>query len=114
MPARARLLELAACDEPEQALLTRLVINKLRELMSAEKIQRLVVNNGLHTSEVREFIDGNGELQARAVAELVDILGLKPSRSSGITASGPMTINVTFAERPNMAKAKVISVTPAP
>lgn len=112
MPARARLLELAACDEPEQALLTRLVIDKLRQLMTSEKIQRLVVNTGLHQSEVREFIDQNGELQARAAAELIDLLGLKPSRSAGISSGGgPQTINVTFRERepePKLVKAKVI------
>jgi hypothetical protein len=113
VPNRAKLLELAQVDEPEQALLTRLVINKLRNLMSAQKVQRLVVNTGLHTSDVREFIDDNGELQARVTAELIDLLGLKPSRSAGISSGGgPQTINVTFRERDPLHEATVIDVTP--
>jgi hypothetical protein len=105
---RSELMLRAGADLAEQALLTRLVINKLRDALSARMTQRLIVNAGLHQSQVREFVDEDVPMQLRAAAELVDLLGLKPSRSAGITATGPMTINVTFTERPNMVKAKVI------
>jgi hypothetical protein len=74
--------------------------------MSAQRVTRLVVNAGLHTSEVREFIDDDGALQARAAADLIDVLGIKPSKS---VASGsgnqPVTVQVAFVQRPDAAKA---------
>lgn len=108
---RQTLLDMAGITEAEQALLTRLVINKLTHLLSATTVQRLVVNAGLHRSEVKEYFDDDGALQARAAAELIDVLGLKPSRSQGISNTGPMTVNVTFAERPAQ-QAEIIDVTP--
>ncbi len=104
VPARAKLLELAQVNDAEQALLTRLVINKLRDLLSAKRVQRLVVNAGLNVSEVREFVDEDGALQARASSELIALLGLQPSKTASVTATGPMTINVTLAQRPTQAK----------
>src|SRR6267378_1218782 len=103
--AREHLFELAGFDALEQATLTRRIIDKLSKLMEAQKVQRLVVNNGLHSSEVQEFIDEDGALQARAAGDLVDILGIQPSKSGGSGSQAPpIQVAISFVQRPKMGK----------
>ena len=107
------MLELAGIKPEELARSTRLVLNKFTELLEAQCVTRLVVSQGRdEPAIVQEFTDQDGALQARAAAELVDILGLKPSRSQGLnTGGGPVSIKVTFVERPAQPKHD-IDVTP--
>jgi hypothetical protein len=115
---RERLFELAGLDLVEQAAITRRIIDKFCQLMSARKVQRLVVNTGLHQSDVVEYIDEDGALQVRAASELRDILGLAPSKTT--TGSGPGTalqVNVTLVQPPDVPRkvkgvAQVVDVTP--
>jgi len=76
------------------------------------RVTRLVVAQGRDVPAVVEtFEDDDGALQARVAAELVDLLGLKPSRTAGsFTGGGPMTVNVSFAPAP--APVEIIDVTP--
>lgn len=102
---RERMLLAAGIDEPEQARIARLAVDKFTSLLDAKRKQRLVVNAGLHNSEVREFIDEDHVVQARAAAELAALIGLYPSKSAGsINTSGPTQINVHLVTRPREAQ----------
>ena len=82
LSVRDELLKLAGIDRGKQAELLTLGLDKLQSLLSANSVQRLVVNSGLHRSEVVEFIDADSAIQARAAGELLKVVGAYPSRSS--------------------------------
>jgi hypothetical protein len=98
-------------DPLEQAALTRRVIAKHEELLDARKVQRLVINDGLHHSAVREWTDLDNQAQARAADALADILGLAPSKSAGSSnADRSVQVQIAFVQRPTGAKApKVVA-----
>jgi hypothetical protein len=112
---RERLLEMAGVTEAEQAILTRRAIDTYVSHLSAKKVQRLVVNAGLNTSVVKEFIDDDGALQARAADALLDHFGVVISKASaGGTQVGTLIVNITKREPPPLpitVDAQVVDIT---
>ncbi len=98
---RERMLEMAGVTEAEQAVVVRLAITKLVELTKAKRTQRLVVNVGLNTSEVQEFVDDDGALQARAASELLDRFGVVVSKAqASLTGGGDLVVHVHKVQPP--------------
>lgn len=98
---RERLLEAAGVTFEEQASLTRASIEVYKRLLSAKKVQRLVVNQGLNTSVVETFVDEDGALQARAADALLDRFGVVVSKTAQIgTNIGSLTVVVNKVQQP--------------
>lgn len=98
---RERLLEAAGVTEAEQAILTRRAIDTYVRHLTARKVQRLVVNRGLNTSEVVEFVDEDMAIQARAADALLDRFGVVVSKAqAGGTQIGSLNVFVSRLEPP--------------
>jgi hypothetical protein len=81
------------------------------DAQNATVTQRLVVGTGRGTAEVQEFTDPDYRARAAARNLLVDIVGVKASKSmSGVVVKGPTTIKVTFRQRPPMQQATIVAV----
>lgn len=109
---RQIMLDAAGVSVAELARITRRVVDKNVELLDAKRKVRLVVSQGRDAAAIVEsFEEDDTAMQARAAAELTDILGIKPSRSQAInTGGGPVNIRVSFAERPQPKRIEVIEV----
>jgi site-specific recombinase len=106
---REKMLELAGVTEAEQARLTRVAITRLTEEVSAEKVQRLVVNRGLNNSEVVEFVDIDWSSRHRAAAELLDRFGVVVSKSAqNVNNIGNLTVIVTKRDAPEVIEAELV------
>lgn len=101
---RERLLELAGVTETEQAILTRRAIDTYVRHLKATKVQRLVVNTGLNTSDVLEYVDQDNAIQARAADALLDRFGVVVSKAQASgTQIGSLTVIVNKVQPPSDA-----------
>lgn len=101
---RETALRLAGIGEPEQALAVRLAFNAAQQALTATKKQRLVVNVDRNTSKVVEFEDTDHATQLRGAELMIDLFGVKPSRTAQITNTGPTKIVVNFAPAPQLGE----------
>jgi hypothetical protein len=109
---RERTLANAGYSDERLAEITRVVVDgAVDDAQNATVTQRLVVGTGRGTAEVQEFTDPDYRARAAARNLLVDIVGVKASKSmSGVVVKGPTTINVEFRQRPPMQQATIVAV----
>jgi hypothetical protein len=108
---RERLLEMAGVTEAEQAILTRRAIDTYVRHLGAKKVQRLVVNQGLNTSVVQEYVDEDLAIQARAADALLDRFGVVVSKTAASSTNiGSLTVHVHKVQPPELQQAVVLPV----
>ena len=114
---RERSLELAGITPEQLGAITKDAIDSAHEqMMNANVTQRLVVGTGRGTGEVQEFTDPDHRARTAARQQLIDIAGVKASKSmAGVKLTGPTQINITFAQPPtDLPRAIITAVADSP
>lgn len=110
---REDMLARAGYTLEEQARDLRIALAAAQHALQATKVQRLVHNTGLNTSDIAEFVDIDHATRLRAADVIFDITGIKlGKRTENLNVGGNLTVNVIRREPPVTVDASDVRVIP--
>ena len=88
-------------------------VRKMRALLSAEKVEHIVLRGERGVETIEDRVDADGHLQLSAAKALATSIGLNPSRNAPAAGSGAgVTINIVERIERGQPQPVVIDVQP--